>query len=150
MLWSYFFYYSSLFIWSSDCYEIIQSDTASVSVPELELELTSGTLGGIVTTVEGLITKIGESKCIHELLSCCYLQLLFLSRWLISPIADLERVQGFTLGDSSDECERKKWCDFKSRLDRVYVYFVWCITILFLRRHLALRTFFPAFIFLPF
>jgi len=26
------------------------------------LELASGTLGGIVTTVEGLITRIGESK----------------------------------------------------------------------------------------
>lgn len=35
---------------------------ASVKVPELELELASGTLGGMVTTVEGLITKISESK----------------------------------------------------------------------------------------
>lgn len=41
-----------------------QSDTASVKVPDLDLELTSGTLGGIVTTVEGLITKISESKYI--------------------------------------------------------------------------------------
>ena len=40
-----------------------QSDTAGVKVPELDLELASGTLGGIVTTVEGLITKISESKC---------------------------------------------------------------------------------------
>lgn len=39
-----------------------QSDTASVRIPELELELTSGTLGGVVTTVEGLITKISESE----------------------------------------------------------------------------------------
>lgn len=39
-----------------------QSDTASVKIPELELELASGTLGGIVTTVEGLITKISESE----------------------------------------------------------------------------------------
>lgn len=31
-------------------------------VPELELELTSGTLGGVVTTVEGLISKICESE----------------------------------------------------------------------------------------
>ncbi|KAK1406327.1 hypothetical protein QVD17_41621 [Tagetes erecta] len=36
------------------------SDTASVIILEIELELTSGTLGGIVTTVEGLITKISE------------------------------------------------------------------------------------------
>lgn len=33
-----------------------------MSVPELELDLASGTLGGLVTTVEGLITKISESK----------------------------------------------------------------------------------------
>lgn len=39
-----------------------QSDTASVKVPEFDLELASGTLGGAVTTVEGLITKISESE----------------------------------------------------------------------------------------
>jgi hypothetical protein len=33
-----------------------------VEVPELELELTSGTLGGMVTTVEGLIVKICEGR----------------------------------------------------------------------------------------
>ncbi|KAK6931726.1 Zinc finger, ZPR1-type [Dillenia turbinata] len=38
------------------------SDTASVRVPELDLELASGTLGGIVTTVEGLIAKIIERE----------------------------------------------------------------------------------------
>jgi zinc finger protein len=31
-----------------------------VKIPEVELELSSGTLGGMVTTVEGLITKICE------------------------------------------------------------------------------------------
>ena len=41
----------------------LQSDTASVMIPEVELELASGTLGGLVTTVEGLITKISESEC---------------------------------------------------------------------------------------
>lgn len=44
-------------VWSN------QSDTAGVKIPELDLELASGTLGGVVTTVEGLITKISESKC---------------------------------------------------------------------------------------
>ena len=39
-----------------------QSDSAGVKVPELELELASGTLGGIVTTVEGLIVKICEGR----------------------------------------------------------------------------------------
>ncbi|XP_027345533.1 zinc finger protein ZPR1-like [Abrus precatorius] len=72
--------------------DVIKSDTASVKVPELELELASGTLGGIVTTVEGLITKISES---------------------------LERVHGFTFGDSLDEHRRSKWLDFKARLNKL-------------------------------
>jgi hypothetical protein len=33
-----------------------------VKVPELELELSCGTLGGMVTTVEGLIVKICEGR----------------------------------------------------------------------------------------
>ncbi|XP_058094229.1 uncharacterized protein LOC131240169 isoform X2 [Magnolia sinica] len=69
--------------------DVIKSDTASVKVPELDLELTSGTLGGVVTTVEGLITKISEN---------------------------LERVHGFTFGDSLDDWKSNKWQDFKSRL----------------------------------
>jgi C4-type Zn-finger protein len=40
----------------------LQSDSASVEIPELELELAPGTLGGLVTTVEGLLTNISESK----------------------------------------------------------------------------------------
>ncbi|CAN0880829.1 Zinc finger protein ZPR1 homolog [Linum grandiflorum] len=66
-----------------------QSDTAGVTIPEVDLELGSGTLGGMVTTVEGLITKISES---------------------------LERVHGFTFGDSIDEDRKTKWQDFRSRL----------------------------------
>eukprot|EP00268_Persea_americana_P054899 TRINITY_DN633_c0_g1_i2.p1 TRINITY_DN633_c0_g1~~TRINITY_DN633_c0_g1_i2.p1 ORF type:complete len:500 (+),score=117.74 TRINITY_DN633_c0_g1_i2:289-1788(+) len=69
--------------------DVIKSDSASVRVPELDLELASGTLGGIVTTVEGLIAKIS---------------------------GNLERVHGFTFGDSLDEWKRNKWQDFKSRL----------------------------------
>ncbi|TYG50015.1 hypothetical protein ES288_D10G141900v1 [Gossypium darwinii] len=72
--------------------DVIKSDTASVKVPELDLELASGTLGGVVTTVEGLITKISES---------------------------LERVHGFTFGDSLDECKKNKWLDFKARLKKI-------------------------------
>ncbi|CAI0375472.1 unnamed protein product [Linum tenue] len=69
--------------------DVIKSDTAGVTIPELDLELTSGTLGGLVTTVEGLVTKISES---------------------------LERVHGFTFGDSFEESRKNKWLDFRSRL----------------------------------
>ncbi|KAK9062897.1 hypothetical protein SSX86_020087 [Deinandra increscens subsp. villosa] len=69
--------------------DVIKSDTASVIIPEIDLELTSGTLGGIVTTVEGLITKISEA---------------------------LERVHGFTFGDSLEEGRKNKWQDFRARL----------------------------------
>ncbi|TYJ15092.1 hypothetical protein E1A91_A10G161300v1 [Gossypium mustelinum] len=72
--------------------DVIKSDTASVKVTELDLELASGTLGGVVTTVEGLITKISES---------------------------LERVHGFTFGDSLDESKKNKWLDFKARLNKI-------------------------------
>uniref|UniRef100_A0A7N0V9F2 Zinc finger ZPR1-type domain-containing protein n=1 Tax=Kalanchoe fedtschenkoi TaxID=63787 RepID=A0A7N0V9F2_KALFE len=72
--------------------DLIKSDTASVIIPEIDLELASGTLGGVVTTVEGLITKISES---------------------------LERVHGFTFGDSLEEERKNKWIDFRSRLDRL-------------------------------
>ncbi|XP_057755021.1 uncharacterized protein LOC130974240 isoform X1 [Arachis stenosperma] len=72
--------------------DVIKSDTASVKIPELELELASGTLGGLVSTVEGLITKINES---------------------------LQRVHGFTFGDSLDENRKSKWLDFKEKLDKL-------------------------------
>lgn len=72
--------------------DVIKSDTACVKVPELELELGSGTLGGIVTTVEGLIVKISES---------------------------LEKVHGYSFGDSLDENRRSKWLDFQARLKKL-------------------------------
>ncbi|XP_076904560.1 uncharacterized protein LOC143560038 [Bidens hawaiensis] len=72
--------------------DVIKSDTASVIIPEIDLELTSGTLGGIVTTVEGLITKISEA---------------------------LERVHGFTFGDSLEEDRKNKWLDFRTRLTKL-------------------------------
>ncbi|KAL5071048.1 hypothetical protein RYX36_021935 [Vicia faba] len=72
--------------------DVIKSDTASVQVPELDLELASGTMGGLVTTVEGLITQIGES---------------------------LKNVHGFSLGDSLDEHKRSKWLDFQARLSKL-------------------------------
>ncbi|CAI9108223.1 OLC1v1007777C1 [Oldenlandia corymbosa var. corymbosa] len=70
--------------------DVIKSDTAGVTIPELELELASGTLGGFVTTIEGLITKISES---------------------------LERVHGF--GDSLDDSQRNKWLELRTRLKQL-------------------------------
>ncbi|XP_044976480.1 zinc finger protein ZPR1 homolog isoform X2 [Hordeum vulgare subsp. vulgare] len=72
--------------------DVIKSDSAGLKVPELELELSMGTLGGIVTTVEGLIVKICEA---------------------------LERVHGFQLGDSTNEWKKKKWDDFQQRLSKL-------------------------------
>jgi hypothetical protein len=34
---------------------------AQVEIPELELEVSTGTLGGLITTVEGLVAKISET-----------------------------------------------------------------------------------------
>ncbi|KAL3654521.1 hypothetical protein CASFOL_001506 [Castilleja foliolosa] len=72
--------------------DVIKSDTASVEIPELDLELASGTLGGLVTTVEGLISKIGES---------------------------LEKVHGFTFGDSVEDSKKNKWKEFQAKLEKL-------------------------------
>ncbi|KZV24317.1 hypothetical protein F511_01799 [Dorcoceras hygrometricum] len=72
--------------------DVIKSDTAGVIIPEIELELTSGTLGGLVTTVEGLISNIGES---------------------------LERVHGFTFGDSVEYTKKAKWQEFSIKLEKL-------------------------------
>lgn len=72
--------------------DVIKSDTAMVMVPELELELAPGTLGGLVTTVEGLLVQISES---------------------------LKRVHGFSIGDSADAWTKLKWQDFDTRLRKL-------------------------------
>jgi zinc finger protein len=38
--------------------DLFKSETCYVSIPEVELELEHGTLGGVYTTVEGLLEKI--------------------------------------------------------------------------------------------
>lgn len=40
--------------------EVLKSDTAGVSVPELDLELEEGSLAGVYTTVEGLLLKMHD------------------------------------------------------------------------------------------
>lgn len=38
--------------------DVIKSDTAEISIPELDLHITTGSLGGLITTVEGLATSV--------------------------------------------------------------------------------------------
>eukprot|EP00168_Porphyra_purpurea_P019141 TRINITY_DN7498_c0_g1_i1.p1 TRINITY_DN7498_c0_g1~~TRINITY_DN7498_c0_g1_i1.p1 ORF type:complete len:203 (+),score=81.21 TRINITY_DN7498_c0_g1_i1:28-609(+) len=40
--------------------DVLKSEAASVEIPELELELAAGTLGGRFTTVEGLLVAVKE------------------------------------------------------------------------------------------
>ncbi len=38
----------------------MQSETCSLEIPELQLELQAGTLGGQFTTVEGILARVKE------------------------------------------------------------------------------------------
>ncbi|XP_024540130.1 zinc finger protein ZPR1 [Selaginella moellendorffii] len=69
--------------------DLIKSDTAGVEIPEVELELMPGTLGGLVTTVEGLVKTISEK---------------------------LKSVHGFEIGDSAEIVTRQKWMEFDAKL----------------------------------
>ena len=40
---------------------LLLRDPTQVEIPELELSLSTGTLGGMITTVEGLVAKVGET-----------------------------------------------------------------------------------------
>lgn len=40
--------------------DILKSETCGLSIPEIDLELTSGTLGGRFTTIEGLLTQVRD------------------------------------------------------------------------------------------
>ncbi|KAH7424113.1 hypothetical protein KP509_12G090400 [Ceratopteris richardii] len=74
------------------CRDVIKSDTSTVSIPEVELDLAPGTLGGLVTTVEGLIQQI------------------------------LERLKGmneFVLGDSADTEGKERWKDFQLKMEKL-------------------------------
>ncbi|KAN0034242.1 hypothetical protein ACTFIV_000735 [Dictyostelium citrinum] len=69
--------------------DILKSDTANVIIPELEIEVTHGSLGGKFTTVEGLVTIIKE---------------------------ELEK-NPFFRGDSSDPANRTRYEEITSQLD---------------------------------
>lgn len=132
----------------------MQSDSASVEIPELELELAPGTLGGLVTTVEGLLTNISESKYedlvnifVHAskdvtlLVLCfgCHIKETFYLFPLLSYVAliscpldhiaisaGLKRVHGFSMGDSAESWKKNKWVDFDSHLQKVYKISMYC------------------------
>jgi len=44
--------------------DLFKSENASIIIPEIELELDYGTLGGVYTTVEGLLEKVNYCKLI--------------------------------------------------------------------------------------
>lgn len=65
--------------------DVIKAETARLTIPELELEVTTGTLGGLITTVEGLVQSVASA---------------------------LERTQGFALGDAATEGGAAAWQKF--------------------------------------
>eukprot|EP00698_Gefionella_okellyi_P005854 TRINITY_DN15291_c0_g1_i1.p1 TRINITY_DN15291_c0_g1~~TRINITY_DN15291_c0_g1_i1.p1 ORF type:complete len:458 (-),score=113.22 TRINITY_DN15291_c0_g1_i1:42-1415(-) len=69
--------------------DVLKSETAELYVPEIELHLTAGTLGGRFTTVEGLMTQISEQ---------------------------LSSANPFVMGDSADTESRQKFRDFSEKL----------------------------------
>jgi zinc finger protein len=72
--------------------DVLKSETCDLSIPELELEIGMGIIGGRFTTVEGLLTAIKE---------------------------ELVEQGGFALGDSAEESKREKMKEFLSRLSDV-------------------------------
>ncbi|ORX46041.1 zf-ZPR1-domain-containing protein [Hesseltinella vesiculosa] len=71
--------------------DILKSETCGLSIPEINLELTPGTLGGRFTTVEGLLRQV------HT---------------------ELEG-RAFSHGDSSTEDAKKTWTSFLHNLNEV-------------------------------
>ena len=70
--------------------DLLKSDTASIAIPELELELMPGTLGGKYSTLEGILHDIRQQ---------------------------LAQVNPFHVGDSSEAGTRSAFASFLSRLD---------------------------------
>ena len=71
--------------------DVIKAETATLEIPELELEVTTGTLGGLITTVEGLVESVAEA---------------------------LKRTQGFALGDAAQASTAEAWKGFFEGLRR--------------------------------
>lgn len=58
--------------------DVIKAESAAVSIPELEMELGIGTLGGLITTVEvtplSFPLRLGDVSLPVALTPCCSLQ----------------------------------------------------------------------------
>jgi len=72
--------------------DILKSETCALMIPEINLELTYGTLGGRFTTIEGLLDQIYE---------------------------ELDTKTPFTKGDSVTEERKHKFSDFLQKLEEV-------------------------------
>ncbi|KAG2218509.1 hypothetical protein INT45_004111 [Circinella minor] len=72
--------------------DILKSETCGLSIPEIDLELTPGTLGGRFTTVEGLLRQV------HD---------------------ELEERVPFMHGDSTTDESRQRWTNFLGKLSDV-------------------------------
>ncbi|KAJ3038158.1 hypothetical protein HDV00_000958 [Rhizophlyctis rosea] len=75
--------------------DILKSETCGLSIPEVELELHAGTLGGRFTTVEGLLTQIKE---------------------------ELQERAVFERGDAADEVRRERFERFIGKLDKAGIW----------------------------
>ncbi|KAJ3092853.1 nucleolar zinc-finger protein [Quaeritorhiza haematococci] len=72
--------------------DILKSETCGLKIPEIDLELHAGTLGGRFTTVEGLLTQV------HE---------------------ELESRTPFVKGDSAETGKKSKFEEFLGKLQKV-------------------------------
>eukprot|EP00794_Sanderia_malayensis_P011232 gene11232-12411_t len=73
--------------------DLLKSETCDVSIPELELEIRSGTIGGKFTTVEGLLCDFKDQ---------------------------IQTLHPFIVGDSSSEDNKKRLKVFIDKLDKYY------------------------------
>lgn len=72
--------------------DILKSETCGLSIPEIDLELTQGTLGGRFTTVEGLLRQV------HD---------------------ELQGRAPFIQGDSGTDESKQKWANFLDSVNKV-------------------------------
>lgn len=73
-----------------------QSETASLEIPEIQLELHTGTLGGKFTTIEGLLQSVSDQ---------------------------LKELHPFSMGDSHEQT-KSNMATFLGQLDEVMIVWV--------------------------